>query len=219
MKSKKPPEIDIYKPIDIKEPIVILVEGKNDEIFLNAFIKHLGIEKIQVISVGSKDNFKNSLPAVLKHINKIKCLGIIKDAEEDPLISFQSICSILTNNNLSVPSKPLELTGDNPSVIVLIIPHDKPGSLETLCLDSISNDIILKCVDQYIECLKSVNSGIDKFTEAKLDKLKLHSFLAAKKPEIRLGEAAKANFFPFNAEAFKILKIFINKMYEKCGEK
>lgn len=210
MSVKKFPEYDI------NQPIVILVEGENDRRFLSAFLKHLGYERIQIISVGSKDNFSKGLKAVLGQINKIKCLGITRDAEENPESSFQSICSILKNNKLPIPSKPLELEGNNPSVSVLIIPPDKPGSLETLCLESISSDVSLKCVDEYIKCLELEGLGINKFTKAKLDKLKLQSFLASRRPEIRLGEAAEASFFPFDAESFEVLKFFIKSMYEKC---
>ncbi|MCX8034276.1 MAG: hypothetical protein N3A00_03030 [Thermodesulfovibrio sp.] len=198
--------------IEIKQPAVILVEGENDKRFIEEYAKFLNIKEIQSINVGSKDNFSNGLKAILPNIDRIKCLGIMKDAEEDPDRSFRSIYTLLKNNNLPLPSNPLDIAGDNPAVIVLIIPHDRPGSLETLCLDAISNDINMQCVSEYMECLSRQGFDINKLTTAKRDKVRLQVFLASKRPELRLGEAAQAGLFPFDSQEFERIKIFLDKI-------
>lgn len=200
--------------LEISEPGIILVEGKNDERFIGAFIKGMNIDKIQLISVGSKDKFSKGLKSILPFIDKIKCIGIMRDAEEDPQKAIQSIQSILKNNNLPYPSRPLEISRDidKPAIIFLVVPPDKSGSLETLCLDSLAQDEVMRCVSLYTECLKNHNIEIDKFTKAKLDKLKLQVLLASKEPEKRLGEAAEAGLLPLGSESFECIREFLRKV-------
>ncbi|GEM_PF-1861259 len=44
---------------------LLLVEGRDEVNFFTAFLKHTGIEDIQIIPVGGKDKFKVELPTLL----------------------------------------------------------------------------------------------------------------------------------------------------------
>ncbi len=192
--------------IEVKKPKVILVEGKSDEKFFDAFIKHLQIEGVQIISTGSKDNLSKVLKAIKTY--NIKCLGIVRDADEDAESAFKSVCSALKNAGLPVPKRPLELAKGKPSVITLIIPPNSKGCLETICFKTYDDNNLKNCVYEYFNCLEKNNVKFS--TECKKDKAKLQVLLAAERPEINVGIATKKGLFNFDSEEFKPIIDFLN---------
>ncbi len=192
--------------IEIKEPKVILVEGKSDENFFTAFIKYLKIDGVQIISMGSKDNLSNILKAIKTY--NIKCLGIVRDADEDAESAFKSVCSALKNAGLPVPQRPLELAKGNLSVVTLIIPLNGEGCLETLCFEAYDDNNLKNCVHEYFNCLEKNN--VRYTTECKKDKAKLQVLLAALEPEINIGTASVKGLFNFDSKEFESIRDFLN---------
>jgi hypothetical protein len=161
---------------------LILVEGKDEKKFFLAFSDTKGIHNLDFRDVGGVSKFSNSLAVLLRNgeINSnTKVVGIVRDADNDPTSAFQSVCSALNKNNLSIPSKPCVFSGGNPNIIVLILPgNGRKGMLETICLDSVVNTPNMDCVKKYFECLKS------KFTDFKsqnIYKANIRVFLASVK--------------------------------------
>lgn len=198
-------------PID--QAKVLVVEGVEDGLFLYAFLKHLSITNIQIISSG-KTELKNHLPALAKDpyfIANTQALAVIRDADNNASAAFESVCTALERANLPVPVAVLQPAGTKPIVRVMIVPHGKTsGMLEDICLDTVSTDPASSCVDSYFNCLSSIPG----FTlPNNMSKAKVYAFLSSRiEPDKRLGEAAEAGYWPFNNTACDSLKAFLSSM-------
>lgn len=58
--------IEIMELIEITEPNVLVVEGKDEEYFFEALIKQMGLENIQVMGIGGKTNLQPRLKALTR---------------------------------------------------------------------------------------------------------------------------------------------------------
>ncbi|OGF67146.1 MAG: hypothetical protein A2Y62_08865 [Candidatus Fischerbacteria bacterium RBG_13_37_8] len=200
--------------IKIENENILLVEGKDDKRFFYAAIKFFNFTDIQVESYDGKDNFKNKIEVFTKKTpgwNKVSSLGIIRDANDNPKGAFQSVIDALKALDLPTPEEPMKVAPGIPKVSIMIVPAiDKQGELEDMCLESLINDPSLPCINQYFSCLN--NSKIE--IPIKEAKAKIQAFLASRKdPSKRLGEAAEAQYFNFDDEAFLHVKYFLRKLY------
>lgn len=195
----------------LQKPVVLVVEGKDDELFFSAFVEHLGLEhRVQVVECGGRDNLRAVLRAVKTNpgFGQVHHLVIVRDADKDSGAAFQSVQSALEYAQLPKPKSPLESTiGTKPVVTVMILPIGKQvGALEDICLESVIDDPALPCVEGYFECLRTQGLPLPK----QLSKAKVHAFLASRKePDLRLGEAARARYWPWDAEAFEEIRQFL----------
>jgi len=198
--------------IRIVEPRLLLVEGKDDEKFFGALIRHLEIPNVQIIRIGSGREARKHLKAVkdTSGFHKVRSLGIVRDADNYPDRAFQSICDALDYAGLPVPDEPITPVGNNPCLAVLILPGaDKPGALEDLCLQAVRGDPAMHCVNQYFKCLEGKGFSLPR----NMSKAKVQVFLASKPKALRLGEAAEAGFWPWDAKSFEHVKDFLQKLF------
>jgi hypothetical protein len=138
---------------------------------------------------------------------QVSSLGIIRDAESNPASAFQSVCRALLNVGLNVPTQMDVAIGHAPRVSIFILPNaDKPGMLETICLEAIADRPIVKCVEEYFACVQK-NVGV---LPANLDKAKVHAFLSSMdRPHLTFGQSAEAGYWPFDNPVFDPLKKFL----------
>lgn len=54
-----------FEALSISSHKILLVEGQDEIRFFQAFLKHLNIEGIQLLSVGGKDQFPGKFPVFL----------------------------------------------------------------------------------------------------------------------------------------------------------
>jgi len=195
----------------ITEPKVLVVEGKDDKNFFEALIEHLGLRNIQVEDIGGKTQLRDRLKALVQTpgFPQVTSLGVVRDANNDHDAAFQSVCGALLNAGLRVPERPWITVGGEPKVVVVILPKENEnGMLEDLCLEAKISDPAMPCVNQYFECLES--QGLD--PPINLSKARIHTFLASRrKPDLRLGEAAKKGYWPFEDSAFEEVKTFLQR--------
>ncbi|MBS0016834.1 MAG: hypothetical protein KFF72_10825 [Arthrospira sp. SH-MAG29] len=190
------------KSITIDKPKLIIGEGTEERIFFSTLIKYLEIEDIQVESYEGKGN----LGKFLKNLNlipgyqKLKSLGITRDADDSFESASQSIDNFISNLNLSA---------DNVKITKFIMPDNgSPGMLEDLCLKSIEAGEI-ECVDDFLECIDNRFQR----TPKNLAKAKIYAWLASQvDPGKRLGEAAQSGYIKLEDEAFKQLREFIENL-------
>lgn len=199
------------KIIEIQEEKVILVEGDDEVNYFTAFLKFLDIKGVQCIPLYGKDSLKDKLTVIVQMPNfgNIKKLGIERDADDNPKGTYDSICDALRVNNLSIPSRCIEVVGNNPEVCVMVIPsQDSKGMLEDLCLKAISSDRAYNCCEEFLACCIGKGMKIDSHTS----KVKIQVYLASR-PELvnSLGLGAKKHYFPFNHIAFKDVNNFLEK--------
>ena len=198
--------------LEIKHPKLLIVEGKEDELFFSAFCHHLGLNDIQVLSIGGKTNLPSNLKALKKATNfsQVTALGIIRDADEDANAAFQSVCSALQHAGLPKPPKPMTPSSERPRVSVMILPDDQsPGALEDVCLKAIAGTPAMRCVDEFFRCLQRHHLPPPK----NLSKAKVLAYLTSlPEPDKRLGQSAQAGYWNWDHPAFSDLKDFLRSL-------
>lgn len=50
--------------VEVAEPNLLVVEGREEELFFGAFIKHLGLRNIQIMPIGGKEQLRQNLKAL-----------------------------------------------------------------------------------------------------------------------------------------------------------
>jgi 5S rRNA maturation endonuclease (ribonuclease M5) len=99
------------KTIEIKQEYILIVEGKNDELFFKALCEKIGINNIQIISLSGKDNLESKLKAIknTSGFPTVKSIGIIMDADENPKKNIPKNSERLTANRTTSSSKPFSI--------------------------------------------------------------------------------------------------------------
>ena len=94
------------------------------------------------------------------------------------------------------------LTGDlspereGKSTAVLIVPPDKPGCIESICWSSLSEHLIVACVEEFLLCARTNDPPFNPPSLASVDKSRIHLALAvgmnaspSMRAGLRVGEA------------------------------
>lgn len=200
--------------IQVTEKYVLVGEGKDEEKFFASLAKHLHMPNIQVLGIGGKTQLHDRLQAIANEsgFSGVRCLGVTRDADEDPQAAFQSVCDALQDAQLPVPTAPLQRAAGRPDVVVLILPRlGQTGALEDLCLESLEQTPAIACVGEYIECLN--NNDCLLCNSNNVSKAQVRAFLASQRdPEWRLGEAACAGCWKFDHKAFEQVRAFLTAL-------
>ena len=203
------------KPKEITHAKQLLVEGKDAEVFFGALIAEIGLDAvIQVQDFGGvKDlpGFLRQFVVVSDFIQgRVDAVAIIRDAETDARGALQSVCGALGRAGLTVPTAAEAFEGTHPKVAVMILPDASTrGMLETVCLSAVENDPAMPCVREYLDCVAKAGSPHPSNTE----KAMLHAFLSSRpKPDLLVGQAACAGYFPWESPAFDTMKRLLKAM-------
>ncbi len=190
----------------ITERRLLIVEGKDDELFFSAFVDHLGITGLQTLGVGGKTQLGRNLKSPPPGFSGLISLGIIRDANSDARGAFRSVCDALKSAGLAAPPAVGEPAGTNPRVNVLILPDGRnPGTLEDVCLRSVRSDPVLPCLNQFFHCIENTTA-----LPKQLSKARVHAFLSSRDtPDLRLGEAAQKGYWPLDDSAFNVIRDFL----------
>ncbi len=204
------------KKITIESTQLLVVEGKDECSFFEAILKYENINNIQVIDIGGKDKFKFELPALLnlEGFSKVHTLGFVRDAEENQADSaFSSICDTLKENGLPVPKAVNTIVDvNNIKLSIFIMPNNiDEGMLEDLCIQSVKQETVFKCVDKYIECCQMYSLDVKNI---KISKAKIQTYLAIKNPIVNsLGLAALKGYWDFSENCFSEIKQFLHILF------
>jgi hypothetical protein len=197
----------------LTKPRVLVGEGRDEVNFFEALTAHLGVTDIQVEEYGGKGNLSRYLREFVSARpgrQNVLALGITRDADGNAALAFQGICTLLTNNQLSIPATAGQVAVGTPRVGVYLFPdNQRDGMLEDLCLDSVQTDGAVSCVDEYLRCVAR-NTGRQPSPPAKA---RVHIWLASQLvPDLRLGEAAQKGFWPWTAPALAPLIRFLQAL-------
>lgn len=188
------------------------MEGMDEKLFFEELIKYLKLENIQIMDIGGKTLIRPNLKALVLSpgFSNVKSIGIVRDADEDHDAAFQSVCGALVNCELSKPDIPLKPKGKDPKINIFIMPStESSGMLEDLCIKSVEQDCAMICVEEYFICLKNKSCLLP----SNLSKAKVQAFLASReKAGLRLGEAARVGYWPWEDESFDQIKAFIHQV-------
>lgn len=193
----------------IVEQKLLLVEGKDDKGFFNALVRHLTLTGFQVMTTRGKTDYPKKLKGVAKAtgFNKVISMGIVRDADDDPAATVQSIQNALKAADLPAPERSLVCAGKRPKVTFMIVPDDQTaGELEHLCLRAVEKEPATQCVELFFRCLQEQGGDMPR----KPAKAKVQAFLASRvEPGKLLGQAAEAGYWPWGSKAFEQVKTFL----------
>lgn len=197
----------------IEQAKLLLGEGVEEVRFFKALLTHLSLTGIQVAQTGGKGHrmheFLRALPS-FPGFSSLTALGVTRDADDDPGKAFQSVRNSLIDSGMDAPEEPLIASSGKPRVSVFIFPDcASSGMLESLCLEAVSENPAVKCVDAYFDCVKRETGQVP----TNMWKARTHAWLASRaKPDKRLGEAAEAGDWPFDNAAFNQLSRFLRSL-------
>ncbi len=205
----------------IYEEKLLLAEGVDVHRFLIYACKAYQKSDIQVISFGGNNELRTFLEALrnLEGFSRVKTLVIARDAETNATSAVDSVKSAIRNIELPVPLEPFQFQqGDGIKTGFVLFPGlDKDsqcltGTIEDLCLATISKDPLLKCVDTFLECAKQNQDGNEKLKHEW--KSKLYAYLAGKDDHAgkRLSQAAKNNVWNWEHDAMLPFQRIIKEM-------
>ncbi len=197
----------------VEKQKLILVEGVDEERFFEALLKHLERSDVQITPVNGKSGFGPMLAAIAidENFEEVRSILLVRDADwakpagTNARAAWDALAGALTAAKIPGPSAHgvLEGTLDRKTAIYVMPDGTSDGMLEDLCLRAMREDKALPCLDSYFECLAAAG-----FQHAAKDiaKARAHALLASRKdPDLRVGEAAKRGYWPFDAEAFRPL--------------
>lgn len=193
---------------DIEKEKLLAVEGADEVNFFKVLLKHIGIEDVDIRDVAGKEQYKEKLPILIRTsgFEKVKILGITRDADRNAEGAYESLVNTLKDIGLSVPETVNFFTEGKPRVGIYILPgNNRNGELETLCLETVEDNPAMECVDKFIECAKKL-----KDKPKNIHKAQSQAFLAAM-PKIAnsIGLGAQKNYWDFDSDVLDELKKFL----------
>ncbi len=198
--------------LKIQKSKILVVEGKDEELFFQALLSYLDLTDIQILPVGGKSRLAANIKAVknLPDFGSVSVLAVIRDADSNAQGAFQSVKDALSKASLPCPTNLGQLFGSAPAVMVELFPGGfAPGMLEDLCVLSVSSTPLMVCVQNYFSCAQQHGIPLPQ----NLAKAKAHSFLALQaEPGKRVGEAALTGNWPFDNPAFDRIKAFLRSL-------
>ncbi|MBQ1510043.1 MAG: hypothetical protein IIZ54_04000 [Selenomonadaceae bacterium] len=215
-------------------PYTIVCEGVDEYYFLIAYRDYLErnerekfVDCHNVVDFGGINDINKLLNDIknLPKYDEMKGFLIVRDAERDANSAVQSM-QMQINRTWGVnidATGAIKTTADDMKVGFFLLPgfneqgNFADGTLEDLCLDIIcdSSDPIsakdlLKCTDEYIDCVTEKR----KKNLIWVHKNRLHSYLSATDKFVgdKLGEAAQKGAFDFSSKKLAPLKEMIFQM-------
>lgn len=198
-------------------PLLILCEGRSDEAFFRALIRHRGLPEFGIRN--GMDSGPNSGGGISQFGPLLKAMRtwntfdivtdilIVADNDLDPDENFNRVrTQIEAAGHYAIPSAPLIKESGTPTIQVMMIPGTKKqGNLESLCIEAAidAHPDIARCVDQFTSCVHA-----DRWKEITFrEEMRLRSLLAAAhrtNPSIGLGRVwiEEPKLIPLNHSCF-----------------
>lgn len=192
---------------------ILIVEGKDDAGVCQALYHWMGVEPVQIVTIGGASNFKD----VLEQPGDVEmhAIGLIRDADDSRASAFKSLQRSLKNAGITPPTEPGVFTETVPHVGALIMPPEDTGTgraLEDVLFASVQTEVVDAMVDRYIAFFEE--QGLE-MRELDLTKARIHAFLNAQDvPGLTISEAAKRGIWNFGHEAFAVLRNFLTHLAE-----
>lgn len=208
-------------PREIKEKKLLLAEGADALHFSIWMCQAFQAGGIQVLDFGGNTDLTTYLKLLqeLPNYEQVETIVIARDAEKSPSSAVESIKASLKKAGLPVPARSFEFKGAPRRIAYMIFTGGvddrngkivlSPGTLEDLCLETINDDVVFQCVDQYMQCLQSIGQQV-----RHPHKSRLHAYLAGKDDfaGLKIGEAAKAGVWDWKYSGFEPYKRVIMSM-------
>jgi hypothetical protein len=198
-------------PWKIEEERIILCEGRRDKLFLEVLIQEHALPGFQVkhaaecnktrenpTGTGGVDGFGRALQSLVAMTGFRHLKGIVIVTDNDKESSIKELgqkirkCAKAGKYEYRSTKTANLIVVANTPVLIVPIPDDTCGNLETLCLPVLYDywPRAEECVQRFLEC-----TGATKWTKQhQLDKARVRSIISAhyeKEPDMGLGELFK----------------------------
>ena len=213
--GRESPRDSRHPPIETSR--LLVVEGNDDRNFFQALVAHLSVDDVSVRPYGGTGELKRYLRTLVAAtgFDKLRSLGIVRDANGCAKSAFQSVQSGLRNADLPVPPEVAQrceatdpvTNGQKPlTVSVFVLPDcENPGSLETLLYQTLDSEID-RCINEFLKCASDVDGDQPKNE----DKARVFAYLATREePRHSVGVAARRGVWDFDHPALKDLIAFV----------
>ena len=156
----------------ITAPVLLLVEGKDEEYLVQKMCEHWFGQRalaINIECVDGKDNFPKRFKVLkVRSLGPLKVVGVIADSEEDAAATAQRWADLFQEVEpvINRPCRKLQLPRD-----------DAPGAFEAMVLHALKGDVIADCAINFRDC---VSPHLIKPTLAQQDKIAVQAWLSAK---------------------------------------
>ena len=211
--------------VEVREEALLLGEGRDEEEFFRALLKHCGFSGVQVIEYKGKTKLRTELEAItlISGFDRVRRLAFTRDANGNSQSAFQSVSDVLKKLDLPTPKNPGEYTSKtHPIVGVFILPdNERSGMLEDLCLESVADHPVMTCVDQFMTCLHdelddsgdaSAVGANGRFPKTPA-KARAHAFLAGMPALVeQVGLAGQKGYWNFDHACFGDIKAFLKPL-------
>jgi hypothetical protein len=137
--------------VPITHPKMLLVEGKDEELFFEKLFTHVGVSDVGIRQLWGKDQLATNLRLFMndKGYEKVIAFAIVRDADTNSENTFQSVVDTLKSQGLPVPKRNEEFVNKaGKKVGVFIMPGgNNSGMLEHLCLQTVDSHPIMKHIN------------------------------------------------------------------------
>ncbi len=173
---------------------VLLVEGLDDK----HVVRHLSDrqEEMPNICIFDKDGIEGLLEDIGLELRVPgrRALGIVVDANEDVNARWSSVANRLREEDIKVPDYPGAegtIINGSPRVGIWLMPdNSSSGELEDFVAEMVpDDDPIWPRARRYIDCIPEADR---KFTEKKIQRARIHAWLAAREDPRLMGAAIGA---------------------------
>jgi len=200
------------KPIQITSPVVVLVEGPDEQRFYCRLAHSEQFNSLQFVPMGGTANLRARLRAVANSPGRdaLRAVGVIRDGDLDSDAAFASAADAIAAAGWPRPDKPRILSDGNPRTGVFIV----EGNLDRLCQEAAraAEPERSQCVDCYFECVETVTGEL-----ADRPKGWTHAYLAGySKGDVRVGEGAERGIWPLKSDVFDEIRAFLRNL-EDCA--
>ncbi|WP_312559780.1 DUF3226 domain-containing protein [Atlantibacter hermannii] len=209
----------------IEKSKLLFVEGKDEVIFFDSLLKHMGNQyhdEIQVVPYEGKAKLHNFISMISKTENFIEntiSLVITRDADDDMTAAVSSINHTLKKVfDIDNVQHGEFYESDVIKVGVYILPgYVNKGELEDLVLNSLKGNNIYGLVDSYFVSLRHETQPENQQSEfhfpKKASKAKMQIYFSSmKESDARLGISAQRKYVDFDHQCFNDIKEFLMRL-------
>lgn len=194
---------------EITTPILVLVEGHDEDDLLQRLCQHWFGEKSSDFgfeNVGGNPNFSSRFRALeIRSLGRLQAVGVVADSEEDAAATQQKWRDLFGEvaEKINKPCKLLQLPNAS-----------QAGAFETLVLQALQGDPVAQCAQAFRDCVEP--NSVSR-THAQKDKIAVQAWLSAS-----LGDAYRNVFkaqqdnkkplFDYDHKAFAPIKVFFEEL-------
>jgi hypothetical protein len=199
---------DYFKETRIWDERLVLVEGRDDDDFLQALCEQIPISrKIQILFYRPHGEISACLKLLVRDVRfeNVHVIGMTRDADDGAEPANQSLNSAWENASAILQAEDRLL----PLPFFFALPDNRSkGKIEDLCIASPTHPEVLACAEEMYRCASASVHPSDR------PKSVVAAYLAMMNRPLRLGVGAQKGYWNLDSEAMGPLRSFLRQIGE-----